>query len=63
MVEDGPDEQGNMFMRPGKLTDVFPRPYPNPQAAAAANNGAKPPDLTLIVRAREGGAVCCLMPF
>uniref|UniRef100_A0A667IJJ2 Cytochrome c1, heme protein, mitochondrial n=1 Tax=Lynx canadensis TaxID=61383 RepID=A0A667IJJ2_LYNCA len=44
-----------MFMRPGKLSDYFPKPYPNPEAARAANNGALPPDLSYIVRARHGG--------
>ncbi|XP_052815428.1 cytochrome c1, heme protein, mitochondrial-like isoform X2 [Mya arenaria] len=55
-VVDGPNGEGEMFERPGKLTDVLPSPYPNPEAAAAANNGAKPPDLTFITRARHGGA-------
>jgi len=55
MVQDGPDEQGKMFMRPGKLTDHVPNPYPNQEAARAANNGAYPPDLSLIVIARDGG--------
>jgi len=55
-VEDGPDDQGEMFTRPGKLSDPLPRPFPNPQAARAANNGALPPDLSLITVAREGGA-------
>ena len=56
-VEDGPDEEGNMFMRPGKLADYCPRPYPNEEAARAANNGAYPPDLTLIELARHGDCV------
>ena len=55
MVEDGPDETGKMFMRPGKLADHVPNPYPNQEAARAANNGAYPPDLSLICIAREGG--------
>lgn len=55
MVTDGPDEQGNMFQRPGKLSDYFPSPYPNEEAARAANNGAYPPDLTYITSARHGG--------
>lgn len=55
MVEDGPDDKGKMFMRPGKLSDRVPNPYPNQEAARAANNGAYPPDLSLIVIAREGG--------
>ncbi|XP_077209673.1 cytochrome c1, heme protein, mitochondrial [Paroedura picta] len=54
-VQDGPDENGDMFMRPGKLSDYFPKPYPNPEAARAANNGALPPDLSYIVNARHGG--------
>lgn len=56
-VQDGPNEDGEMFMRPGKLSDYFPKPYPNPEAARAANNGALPPDLSYIVRARYP-AVC-----
>ncbi|XP_037236928.1 cytochrome c1, heme protein, mitochondrial [Falco biarmicus] len=54
-VMDGPDENGEMFMRPGKISDYFPKPYPNPEAARAANNGALPPDLSYIVNARHGG--------
>ena len=54
-VLDGPDENGEMFERPGKLSDYFPRPYPNDAAAAAANNGAIPPDLSYITLARHGG--------
>jgi len=55
MIEDGPDETGKMYMRPGKLSDRVPNPYPNTEAARAANNGAVPPDLSLIVIARDGG--------
>ncbi|XP_077286649.1 cytochrome c1 [Arctopsyche grandis] len=55
MVRDGPDEVGNYFMRPGKLSDYFQSPYPNEEAARAANNGAYPPDLSYIVSARKGG--------
>ena len=54
-VQDGPDEEGNMFMRPGKLADYFPKPYPNEEAARAANNGSYPPDLTYMTLARHGG--------
>jgi len=54
-VEDGPNEAGEMFMRPGKLSDYFPSPFPNDAAAAAANNGAIPPDLSFIPLARHGG--------
>ncbi|RKP07131.1 cytochrome c1, partial [Thamnocephalis sphaerospora] len=53
---DGPDDQGEMFERPGKLADYFPKPYPNEEAARAANGGAYPPDLSLIVKARHSGA-------
>jgi ubiquinol-cytochrome c reductase cytochrome c1 subunit len=53
-VEDGPDDTGAMFMRPGKLSDYFPKPYPNDNAARAANNGALPPDLTTMELARHG---------
>lgn len=55
LVTDGPDDQGNMFQRPGKLSDYFPNPYANEEAARAANNGAFPPDLSYIVSARHGG--------
>ena len=54
-VKDGPDDQGNYFERPGKLSDTFPSPYPNEEAARAANNGAYPPDLSYITAARHGG--------
>ncbi|XP_041946328.1 cytochrome c1, heme protein, mitochondrial isoform X2 [Alosa sapidissima] len=54
-VVDGPDDTGEMFTRPGKLSDYFPKPYPNPEAARVANNGALPPDLSYIVNARHGG--------
>ncbi|ORX92405.1 hypothetical protein K493DRAFT_338827 [Basidiobolus meristosporus CBS 931.73] len=54
-VEDGPNDIGDMFQRPGKLSDYLPRPYPNEEAARAANAGAYPPDLSLIVKGRHGG--------
>ncbi|XP_014206161.1 cytochrome c1, heme protein, mitochondrial [Copidosoma floridanum] len=54
-IKDGPDDQGEYFMRPGKLSDYVPSPYPNEEAARAANNGAYPPDLSYIVNARHGG--------
>jgi len=53
---DGPNDEGEMFDRPGKLSDYFPSPYPNEEAARFANNGAYPPDLSLITKARVGGA-------
>ncbi|GFO05903.1 cytochrome c1, heme protein, mitochondrial [Plakobranchus ocellatus] len=55
MVEDGPNDAGDMFERPGKLSDHFPNPYKNEEQARAANNGAYPPDLSYIVQARHGG--------
>lgn len=62
--EDGPNDQGEMFQRPGKLSDYMPAPYPNEEAARASNQGALPPDLSLIVKARHGGAVCrCTCSF
>jgi len=54
-VQDGPNDVGDMFMRPGKLSDYFPKPFDNDAAAAAANNGAIPPDLSFITLARHGG--------
>jgi len=55
-VEDGPDAEGEMFSRPAILSDIFPSPYANDNAARAANNGALPPDLSLMAKARAGGA-------
>lgn len=55
-VIDGPDDMGDMFERPALPRDKFVRPYPNEEAARAANNGAYPPDLSLIVKARMDGA-------
>ena len=54
-VEDGPDAEGEMFMRPAILRDRFVSPFPNENAARASNNGALPPDLSVIVKARKGG--------
>ena len=51
-VQDGPHADGEMFERPGIPTDYFPSPFPNVEAAAAANNGAAPPDFSLIAKAR-----------
>ncbi len=55
-VEDGPDDEGEMFERPALPPDRIPSPFPNSKAAAASNNGAVPPDLSLMVKARDGGA-------
>lgn len=50
-----PNDQGDIEKRPGKLSDYMPAPYKNDEAARAANNGALPPDLSLMVKARHGG--------
>jgi ubiquinol-cytochrome c reductase cytochrome b/c1 subunit len=51
-VKDGPNDQGEMFERPGRPADALPAPFPNEQAARAANNGAYPVDLSVITKAR-----------
>lgn len=51
-VEDGPDENGDMFTRAATPSDRFPAPFANPEQAAASNNGAAPPDFSLIAKAR-----------
>ena len=50
-----PNDEGELEKRPGKLSDYMPAPYKNDEAARAANNGALPPDLSLMVKARHGG--------
>jgi ubiquinol-cytochrome c reductase cytochrome b/c1 subunit len=52
-IKDGPNDQGDMFERPGRPADYFPSPFPNDQAARAANGGGLPPDLSLITKARS----------
>jgi len=54
-VTDGPNDQGEMYQRPARASDFFARPFPNEQAARYSNNGAVPADLSLVVKAREGG--------
>ncbi|MGM0422574.1 MAG: cytochrome c1 [Pseudomonadota bacterium] len=54
-VEDGPNDEGEMFERQAGPADTFKNPYANESAARYANNGALPPDLSLIVKARGGG--------
>jgi ubiquinol-cytochrome c reductase cytochrome c1 subunit len=54
-VADGPNDQGDMFQRPGRPSDKIPAPFENDEKARAANNGALPPDLSLIVKARDNG--------
>jgi ubiquinol-cytochrome c reductase cytochrome c1 subunit len=51
-VQDGPNDDGEMFERAAVPSDHFPSPYPNSQAAAASNNGAAPPDMSLLAKAR-----------
>ena len=53
-VQDGPDANGEMFERPALPSDRFPSPFPNDQAARAANGGAYPSDLSLITKYRPG---------
>jgi len=55
-VQDGPNAEGEMFVRPGRPSDKFVSPYLNVQAASAANGGAYPPDMSVLVKSRKGGA-------
>ncbi|RUA13186.1 MAG: cytochrome c1 [Alphaproteobacteria bacterium] len=55
-VEDGPNSDGEMFTRLGRLSDKFVKPYPNVEASTAANDGAYPPDMSVLAKARKGGA-------
>lgn len=52
-VTDGPNDQGEMFKRPGLPQDKFPSPFPNEKAARASNGGAYPPDLSLIAKVKD----------
>ena len=54
-ITDGPNADGEMFTRPGKLSDKFVMPYENDKAAQAANGGAYPPDMSVLVKARGDG--------
>ena len=54
-VPDEPNDQGDVKPRAARPSDHFVAPFPNNNAARAANGGALPPDLSLIVKAREGG--------
>ena len=51
-ITDGPNDQGQMFQRPGKISDFFPAPFPNDQAARAALGGGLPPDMSTLAKAR-----------
>jgi ubiquinol-cytochrome c reductase cytochrome c1 subunit len=53
-IEDGPNDAGEMFERPGRPSDRFKAPFPNEQAARSLNNGAYPLDLSLIAKSRAG---------
>ena len=55
-VEDGPNSEGEMFMRNARLSDKFVKPYSNVQASTSANGGAYPPDMSVLAKARTGGA-------
>ena len=55
-IQDGPNQEGEMFMRPARPSDKFVNPYPNTNAARVANGGAYPPDMSVLVKARKGGA-------
>jgi cytochrome c1 len=51
-ISDGPNDQGEMFERPGRLADHFPPPFANDQLARLSNNGVLPPDFSVIAKAR-----------
>ena len=55
-VIDGPNAEGEMFTRTAKPSDKFKSPYPNENASRSANGGAYPPDMSVLVKARPGGA-------
>ena len=55
-VTDGPDSTGEMFTRPARLSDKFVKPYANEEEAKSVNGGAYPPDMSVLVKARSGGA-------
>ena len=50
-IDDGPNDKGEMYKRPGRPADYFPSPFPNPEAAAAAY-GKAPPDMSVLAKAR-----------
>jgi ubiquinol-cytochrome c reductase cytochrome b/c1 subunit len=52
-IKDGPNDQGDMFERPGRPADHFPPPFPNEQAARFVNNGSLPPDMSVLAKARQ----------
>lgn len=54
-LADEPNDEGEVHMRPGRPSDKWINPFPNDKAAASANGGALPPDLSLMAKARVGG--------
>ncbi len=54
-VQDGPNDEGDMFKRKAKPSDRLPKPFANDALARMSNGGALPPDLSLMTKAREGG--------
>src|SRR5438045_8504512 len=52
-VNDGPNDQGKMFKRPGKISDYFPPPFATDQAPRAALGGKLPPDMSTLAKARS----------
>lgn len=54
-VLDGPNDDGEMFERAARPADKFVNPYLNDNEARANNNGAYPPDLSVITKARKYG--------
>jgi cytochrome c1 len=52
-IKDGPNDQGEMFERPGRPADHFPPPFPNDQTARLANGGSLPPDMSVLAKARQ----------
>ncbi len=57
-VTDGPNASGEMFDRPGRLTDPLPRPFANEEMARSANNNALPPDLSVMIKVKESSDFC-----
>ena len=55
-IQDGPNDEGDMFDRPGRPSDYFVSPFANEKQARASNGGAYPPDLSLMIKARPNGA-------
>lgn len=55
-IEDGPDETGKMYNRPGRISDEIPAKYKNDSEARAMNNGALPVPFGLVIKARHNAA-------